>query len=241
LVLGWTLLHQLKRRERRLALYVPHLMFAALFLTYVRLMGGFCWRYAWDFWPLIVLACVQYVRSLPRDITNRLLGFPLALVFVGASAAVYLHDIEPRIPMIETLDKFAQKGMWDDFTNSRWSQDKPYSNKLKCESHPDFPYHNGQGWKGGCTVDTFTNVYIGVPEKGDDHYQLEFATEGFLPPTLRVYVNGRIYTARRTPTGFVADVSIHYERLSSPVVLATVEWTRDLDPIPVKLLSIELS
>lgn len=241
LILAWTFLHQLRRGERRLAAYLPHLLFAALFAVYVRNVGGFCWRYADDFTPLVVLACVQYVRFLPSDIAHRVLGFRLALMFAGASAANYLHDIEPRIPMIETLDKFAQKGMWDDFTNSRYSQDRPYSNKLKCESHPDFPYHNGQGWRSGCVVDTFTNVYIGVPDKGDDHYRLQLTTEGFSSPTLRVFVNGRIYEARRTADGYVADVSIHYGRLSSPVVIATVEWTRDFDPIPGRLLSIELS
>ncbi|MHB8595158.1 MAG: hypothetical protein ACYDB3_12675, partial [Acidimicrobiales bacterium] len=239
LALAWMFLHQLGR-ERRLAFYLPSLALGALFGAYAIVVGGFAWRYAGDFWPLMILAGVQYFRFLPKA-TMPLFGTRMAFLFLGAAFATYTRFIEPSIDAMETLDPNAEKGMWDDFTNSRYSEDKTFSSVLKCESHPDFPYHNGQGWKSGCAVDTFTNVYIGVPEKQDDHYVFSFKTEGFTPPTLRVYVNGRIYVAQRTPDGYAAVVSIHFDRLSSPTVLATIEWVRDVDPIPVKLLSIQLS
>jgi len=240
LLLAWMLLHQLVRRERRFAAYVPFASIAAMFAAYALGLGGFVWRYAGDFWPLIVLAHVQYVRFLPVGIT-RPFGLRLALVFAGAGYATYTHDIEPRITLIETLDEQASKSMWDDFSNYRLAQDKPFSSRLKCADHPDQPYKNGEGWKKDCFVDTFTNVYIGVPYKSDDHYQLLFKTEGFETPTLRVYLNGRIYTARRSGDGYVVDVTIAYGRLSSPTVLATIEWTRDLEPVSGKLLSIQLT
>jgi hypothetical protein len=57
---------------------------------------------------------------------------------------------------------------------------------------------------------------------------------------LRVYVNGRTYTAQGTGGLYEADVTIPRASLVSPIVLATVEWARALEPPPVKLRSIEL-
>jgi len=39
----------------------------------------------------------------------------------------------------------------------------------------------------------------------------------------------------------VADVTIHFDRLTSPIVLTTIEWTRAFDAPPYKLLSLELT
>jgi len=190
---------------------------------------------------LIVLATVQYVRFLPSAATP-LLGLPLAFALVMGSVATYVRDIQPSaLTTLQTLDEASASTMWDDFSNSRWAQDKPLPNRWKCGDHPDWPYHNAQGWLGGCRVDTFTNLYLGVPNKTDTHYQLLFKVEGVTAPTLRVYLNGTIYVARRAGDSFVADVSIHYDRLTSPIVMTTIEWTRDLEAPPYKLVSIELS
>jgi hypothetical protein len=238
-VLAWMLFHQLRRRESRLALYAPIAVIVLLFGTFVWAGAGFAWRYVGDFWPLIVLAVVQYVRFLPRAATS-LLGLPLALVLAVASFGSYTRDIEPSVTTIQTLEELSANSMWDDFSNSRWAQDKSVASHFQCGDHLADFYHSGQGWLAGCRVDTFTNLYLGVPEKTDDHYQLLFKTDGVVQPQLRVYLNGRIYTARRAGNGFVADVSIHYDRLTSPVVMATIEWTRDFDPPPYKLQSVEL-
>jgi hypothetical protein len=239
-LLAWMLFHQLRRRESRLALYAPTGVIVLLFGTFVWAGAGFAWRYAGDFWPLIVIATVQYIRFLPRAATP-LLGLPLAFALLLSSFATYIRDIEPSVSTLQTLDEPTAATMWDDFSNSRYAQDKPLSSHMKCGDHPDWPYHNGQGWLVGCRVDTFTNFYLGVPSKTDTHYQLMFKTEGVSVPTLRVYLNGRIYTARRAGDSYVADVDIHFDRLTSPIVMATIEWTREFDPPPYKLISIELS
>jgi hypothetical protein len=76
--------------------------------------------------------------------------------------------------------------------------------------------------------------------RADDRYHLHLSTDGIELPRVRVYVNGRIYVAERHGDGYDADVSIHYAALSSPIVLATVEWSRGTAPPRGRLLSIEL-
>jgi hypothetical protein len=238
-LLAWMLFHKLRRRESRLALYAPTAVIVLLFGTFVWAGAGFAWRYAGDFWPLFVLATVQYVRFLPRTATP-LLGLPLAFAMVAGSAATYMRDIEPSVTTLQTLDEPSANKMWDDFSNSRWNQDKPLSSHVKCGERADWLYHNGEGWLDQCRVDNFTNLYLGVPDKSDDHYQLQFKTEGVSSPVLRVYLNGRIYKATRVADGYVADVNIHFASLTSPIIMTTIEWTRELDPPPYKLLSVEL-
>jgi hypothetical protein len=238
--LVWMLLHQLKKRENRLALYVPFGILLLLFGAYVWAGASFVWRYAGDFWPAITLAGVQYVRFLPRASTP-LFGYPLALAFVACAYASFDRSVEPFVSTLETLDEIAASTMWADFSNSRWAQDKSLPNHLKCGDRSDWLYHDGQGWLGGCRVDTFTNFYIGVPSKSDDHYQLQFKTEGVSVPTLRVYLNGRVYTARKLGDSYVADVNIQFDRLTSPIALATIEWTREFEAPPYKLLSVLLT
>jgi hypothetical protein len=246
IALVWFVLHQLRRRESRLAMYVPAGMFVVLFCTFVWAGAGFAWRYAGDFWPVIVLAGVQYVRFLPSAAAP-LFGFPLAVVFAISTRASFTREITPALSTLDTVGSAEDARMYGDFSNSRWAQDKSMPAKLTCQDHPDWPYHNGQGWKGGCAVGTFTNFYIGVPQKDDDHYVLTFQTEGMHTPTLRVRFNGRLYEVRnqegRNPTDtYVADVNIHFARLASPIVMGTIEWVRvDNDPpAGVKLLSIRL-
>jgi hypothetical protein len=131
--------------------------------------------------------------------------------------------------------------MWDDFTNSRYAVDDTLPSHVKCGGVPTWPWHNGQGWNGDCSVNTFSNFYLGVPAKDGDAFQLQLKTVGILNDTLRVYVNGRIYTAHRTGDSYFADVTIHQKDLNSVIVMVAVEWVRDVAPLPgVKLLSAQL-
>jgi hypothetical protein len=239
--LGWMSLHMLRRRETRLALYAPAAALVLIFGTFVWAGAGFAWRYEGDFWPFIVLAVVQYVRVLPRA-AQPVLGIPLALALLAPAYATFKRDIKPHVSTIDTLDETAANTMWDDFTNSRYAQDKPLSNHIRCGDRADWLYHNGQGWLAGCRVDTFTNLFIGVPgSKADNRYTLQLKTEGVSLPTLRVYFNGRIYSAHREGDSYVAEVTVHFDRLSSPIVLTTIEWTREFEAPPYKLLSVLLT
>lgn len=237
--LGWMVLHQLRRRESRLALYVPAGVTALLFGSFVFGSPGFASRYDADFWPAIVLAGVQYLRFLPRT-SQRFLGYRLTLAFVALSWATYQRAVKPSEAMQATVADERKAEMWDDFTNWRWGQDKPLSSRAKCGEKDHWLVHDYQGWQEHCTVSTFSNVFLGVPYKSDDRYALSFKTEGMTAPMLRVYVNGRIYPAFRTAEGYQAAVRIHYPWLTSPIVMTTIEWTRELDPPPGKMQSIEL-
>jgi hypothetical protein len=239
-MLAWMLLHMLVRRERRLQFYVPLATIVALFGAYAAAAGGFAWRYAGDFWPLIVLAAVQYVRWLPSAASG-LFGFRLALVLAITSYATYEREVEPHLGVQEVLDATQVASLSGDFQKSLRDVDLPMPSKIQCGAVPSWPWHNGQGWGSGCNVDTFTNVFVGVPEKAQDGYELRLATAGMAgPPSLRVYLNGRIYTAAREGDSYVAHVQVDRGRLNSPVVMATIEWVRGFDRPAGKLLSIEL-
>jgi hypothetical protein len=243
-VLTWILLHHVARRERRLALYVPFAALALLFAGYVYAGAGFAWRYVGDFWPLIVLTCAQYVHTL-HTAANKLLGLPLAIVFAICSVGSYRRSLEPWQPERyyggdhwETLPK--ADGMWEGFVASRLGADKPLPSQIRCGDRAVWPPGNAQGWYWDCDVDLVTNVYLGVPRKAaDDGYEVRFKTDQMTAATLRVYLNGRIYTATRDGATYRASVRIPYARLHSPIVMAAVEWSRGPPPTG-KLLSIEL-
>jgi len=237
-VLCWILLHYLARRERRLALYVPFAAMAALFASFVYAGAGFVWRYTGDFWPLIVLACAEYVRTLPA-VADRLLGVRAALALGAFTAAGFLRDVLPSAQTPEMLDARGKAALWEDFTRARWGTDRNRPSRLACGDSLTEPFSNGFGWEPGCGVQTYTNVFLGVPP--GEHHEITFRTQNSEASTLRVYVNGRIYTAVRDGDGYRAAVDVRYERLFVPVVMATVEWTPGLEAPRVKLLSIELS
>jgi len=96
------------------------------------------------------------------------------------------------------------------------------------------------GWRGNCTVEMFSELFLGVPPRGDDSYVVRFTTEGMSAESARVYVNGRSYSAHRNGNAYEATVSIHYASLRSPTVLVAIEWTRGLDPVEGKLLDVAL-
>jgi hypothetical protein len=242
LFVAWTFAHHVARRDLRITTYLPHVGIALVFLAYVYAGAGFAWRYVADFWPLFVLVGVQYVRRLPRS-ADGVLGWPLAPVMLLGAMGCYHHSTEPWKPIVKTLEESEVPHMWDDFSNWRWATDKPMPSTIKCGEVPEWPWRNGRGWNAGCLVDTYSDVFVGVPQKDDDRYVFRFKTEAIYAPMLRVYVNGRIYTAYPVGGGiYAADVKLHYRSMHSPIVLTTIEWTRAITP-PAngKLLEVQIS
>jgi hypothetical protein len=238
-VLVWTFAHHVVRRDLRITNYLPHAAVLVLFAGYVYAGAGFAWRYIADFWPLVVVAAVQYVRRLPRA-GSAAFGWPFAAVMLAGAVGCYRHDVEPEKGLVKTLEASEVRKMWDDFSNFRWGMDRTMPSIIKCGEVPSWPWRNGRGWGPGCDIDTYSDVFVGLPPKMDDHYVLRLKTQGIKADSVRVYVNGRIYTARRTGDTFLADVSLHYRSFHSPIVLTTVEWVRALDPLPGKLLEVQL-
>ncbi len=240
--LVWTFAHHIVRRDRRITTYLPHVGIGLLFAAYVYAGAGFAWRYVADFWPFFVAVGVQYVRRLPRS-ADGVFGWQLVPMMLLGAVGCYHHNTEPWKSLVKTLDKSEVPKMWDDFTNYRYATDKPLPSTIKCGQVPEVAFRNGRGWESGCQVDTYSDVFVGVPSKDDDHYVFRFKTQGVPAYSLRVYFNGRIYTARRKGVDtFEADVKLHYPSLHSPMVLTTIEWTRSFDPpIGWKLLEVQIT
>ncbi|HEY6463483.1 MAG TPA: hypothetical protein VIY73_25120 [Polyangiaceae bacterium] len=239
----WILASHLVRRERRLEVYAPLGAIAALFVTYA-VGGGFAWRYAGDFWPLVVLACVEYVRTLPAA-GNRLLGAPLALAFVVGSALVYLREVSPAASMIKPLPPESVDRMWSDFEDTRFKMDPTMPSRRTCLEPLSWPLHNMLGWHLGvnnpCTVDTFTNIFLGIPQDDATRHTLRFEVDHAEPTPLRVVVNGRRYKTRTDGNAYLVDLDLDASKFVSPIVQATIEWVRVTeDPPNVKLEAVEL-
>jgi hypothetical protein len=237
-----------RRRERRLWLFIPYAAMAALFAAFVRQGWGFNWRYEGDFWPLLVLAVVQYVLTLEPPALKPL-GDRTIKIFFWAGFVFLARFLVPwewssggphgdgRADIYTT--KYAPR-MAQEFRASHAGVDPAMPSRLACGDPIQGPYKNGLGWRDGCLVGPATNVYLGVRPKGGNHYALRLQTEGPATPDVSVFVNGKVYNAQRRGDGYDADVVIDYASLTSPVVIATVLWTRDAEPPPVRLLSVEL-
>lgn len=243
--LVWTLIHYVSRRERRLAFYVPYAALAFIFVSFVNAGAGMAWRYVGDFWPLVLLIGVQYARTLPL-VTTSTLGLPLAAVLLTGAYSAYKHDIAPAQKRFDAFDPSAAPRMWADFEKTRAAQDKAMPTTLRCGSVPDWPRFdvfwrsNPISWSPSCDVSTVTEFFIGVPPKQSDSYVLSLKTEGMKPPSILLWVNGHLYTARKVGDAYQADVRIRYASLSSPTIFVSIEWQHDLLPVPGKLDEVEL-
>ncbi|HTQ46404.1 MAG TPA: hypothetical protein VMI75_26790 [Polyangiaceae bacterium] len=237
--LVWTFAHHVGRRDVRIATYMPYIGCALVFGAYVYGVAGFAWRYIADFWPLFVAAGVQYVRRLPPA-SNAILGWPLAAAMLAGAVVCYHHDVVPWKPIVKTLEATEVPHMWDDFSNARWGTDKPMPSAVQCGQVPSWPWRNGRGWGSGCNVDTYSDVFVGVPRKDDDNYVIQFKTEGIAFDSVHVYVNGRNYVARRVGNTYSAPIRLHYGAMHSPLVLTTIGWTLGSEPPHGKLLEVQI-
>jgi hypothetical protein len=245
LVLCGSLLYYLARRERRLDVYLPHVVFVMLFFPYAYWGVGFAWRYVGDFWPLVFLILVQLVPSIGLD-RPRFVRYGVGLSLVLYSVVAIVQDVAPALPTIGTYDAAAMAKIDADVQSKSAILQPMLPSRLVCgEPLPLWPRANGRGWgswPGQCDVDTITNVYLGVRKRADDYYKLRFRTDRPVAESLRVYVNGRYYTAHLEPGGeYVAELHLDYRKLYSPAVMVTVEWTHDLSAPRARLLEIEFA
>jgi hypothetical protein len=243
IALVWILASHLVRRERRLEVYAPIAGFAAIFVAYT-FGGAFAWRYVGDLWPLVILACVEYVRTLPPG-GNRLLGAPLAAVFVLGSAIVYLREVSPAVSTIKVLGEADVDRMWSDFEETRTQMDPTMPSRRTCAEPLGWPLHNMLGWHLGanskCNVETFTNVFLGIPATGSTKHTLRFEVDHAEPTSLRVVVNGRHYQTHTEGNAYVVDLDLDARKFVSPMVQATIEWVRVTDDPPdLHLEAVEL-
>jgi hypothetical protein len=240
-----TLVHALTRRQGRWAMVVPHLAVVCLVGLYTRAGAGLAWRYIGDFWPLVVLSGVQAVRTLPAFAAPAL-GWPLAIVLGVGALGAFHRDVETGKNLVENLDPAKIASLGADFATTRGGQDEELPSKVFCGDVPPWPRFNVdwrssvEGWHPDCTVDTASEVFIGVPRKADDAFVIRFDTYELEAKAPRVMVNGRSYVARREGDTYAADVRIEQAKLSSRVVLATIEWEHGIEPVEGRLLSVEL-
>lgn len=260
LLLVWVAWRFARRRERRLELWVPVVAIAVLFAVFVARAEGFTWRYAADFWPLVVLAAVGYVRTLPAA-ALRVEARTAKLFFWVGFVALCRYLVPWQWSSGGPYGQGRAEVLWpqasaaameDHFRASRWGTDPPVPSHLACETRPHSATHtdgscdafcdDGAGWGDGCSVSVATNVYLGIPRKEGSRYELRFRAEKLAGREPKVYLDGTYYMAHQTAEEgvFAADVALDARAFHSPVVVAAVQWTSGTNPPPVRLLWIEL-
>jgi hypothetical protein len=234
-------LHALREHGgKRISRLVPIGALAVLIVGYAR-GTTVAWRYAGDFWPLIVLACVQTVRTGWAG-AERLFAPPLSIAVLALAILTFARHVPSTLGGLEIVHTRDAAGMWEEFARTRWATDAPMATRLECGDRLPDLYESGYGWTPFCEVGEVTNVYLGVPDGVGDERVLRFDAPGATAPTLRVSVNGRIYSALRAGETYAARVRIRRQELFTPVVMVTIEWTRQGEtPWSVGLRSIELS
>jgi hypothetical protein len=229
------------RRERRLSFYLPHLTIAALFLAYSRAGAGLAWRYAGDFWPLVVLVGLKELRRLRVERLDVVCG--LAVTSALFATLHLQRAVYPALPGLQVADQAVMRAAEEEHDREDATPQPPLPSKLHCgDSTPPWARGDGVGWAPTptCAVGIVTNVYIGVPPGPGSKFKLRFVVDHPIGPTLPVYLNGRNYTAQRTSDGYEASVDIDQRRLRSPVVVAAAEWSLTAPPPLLRLLSVEL-
>ena len=226
-MLLWMLARLVARRESRLAHYVPYAAMLFLFANFVYAGAGFAWRYTGDFWPFVVVAVVQYVQT-ERPSNLRPLDTTLTHVFLWSGLVIYGRFLVPwewttRADTVAVGDSAAMAQAFRMSLETRdsmptrlacgddnWSSSVSAARVAPLEPIFKNPYHQGQGWLEGCSVGSITNVYLGVVPKKDDVYAIRFRSTVVAPPTLTVYVNGKLYAAHRDGDEYRAVVHIRY-------------------------------
>jgi hypothetical protein len=227
--------------KRAVAYYLPQATFVALFLAYARSAVGFTYRYAADFWPLVILVLVHLAPAARLNDRRRLgLGLGLALGFYGFIGVA--QDVAPALSSIAAIDG-SLVAVADEEHARVASIDEPMlPARVECgEALPPWPRANGKGWGRHCEVDVVTNLFLGVLRRTDSIYHLRFKTDHPASPSLRVYINGGYYDARLGQDDYYkVEFELDYKKLYSPGIMVAVEWTRDEFAPPLKLMEIEL-
>src|SRR5262249_16942246 len=144
-----------RRRERRPALWLPYVAMGFFFAAFVRRGEGFAWRYVGDFWPLMVLAAVQYIHTMPADRVRPLHSRTTKVLLLGGLIAL-AHFLVPwqwssggphGEGRAETVPPRDAARMEDSFRASHSGIDAPLPSRLSCDARPTTPYNNGLGWK----------------------------------------------------------------------------------------------
>jgi hypothetical protein len=161
---------------------------------------------------------------------------------LAAFAAVYVvQRVVPALGSLDTADAARVAAADVEYLRVESASQPPMPSTVTCgQPLPPWPRGQAKGWNPGCTVDTVTNVYLGVPPRDDGTYELRFKTDGQPSPSLRVSVNGSYYTARAEPDGYAVTIHVDNKRLYTPVVMVAIEWTRQPAPLPLKLFEVGL-
>jgi hypothetical protein len=224
------------RCRERLEVFVPYVTLGLLFAAFVYAGVGFCARYAGDFWPLVLLVFFHAFLYGPKLEPRALLA-----VIAALSLWRFARDVPLQRETIRMLPAAGQEVVAERYALETKDSGATFPEHVACGDAPTGTFADRLGWREGCSVDTFTHLFLGVPRKSDSTYHLELELEGALPRELKVNVNGRIYIARGDGKRYRADFPLRYEELYSPNVDVTIQWTTSGTPPPVRLLRVGVS
>ncbi|MGE4231828.1 MAG: hypothetical protein AB7F43_00725 [Bacteriovoracia bacterium] len=252
-------------KKRKFAIGVAFLGLLTLFIGFSHAAAGFGIRYAGDFWPLIALCSIEFIRN--TSIQKHYLTFFIVLtLFFSYSLLRFKDEIIPQFVSIEArqnLDQvqrlagaytkeklyaFQKHARIPESTIIPESSLSPkdrslISNERRCGDTIFYQLELDMfGWNRDCSTWSLSNFFIGVPKKNDKNYTLTLETDGKeISKTIQVYVNGKTYTSRILNGKSAIPIKLNYKELYSSVIAVTVEWDRTFKDSSIRFLKASLN
>jgi hypothetical protein len=239
LLLIFALAYHVKRNPKKLDFYIPYLGIVGLFAAYA--FGGISFniRYAYDFWPFLVLIAVQFLMFHGLRFKTQLpyvfCILPLISVFIiQRDVVTNFHTLA----LSESSPSRAQ--CWDRSaaeTEAINHFEQPSS--FICKQLHGNAAERWMGWSKNCEVTGMSSFLLGLPKSEDSarHFTLELTVNRRLEEAPRVYINGSYYETLWRENAYYANFDITRRELISSLLLVSVRWNRDYSTPSLKLLS----
>jgi hypothetical protein len=227
-------------RRRRFLELLPFSVILLILITYLYGGAAFRYRYAGDFWPIVFLILCRFWMRVPRLKDPKTAILPLA--FLSAVSAQVTWRAIARTPSVIVQSAEQTRAELEDFyadlhdpRTFRLPVRRECGNALAGWLHTD-----RMGWGEDCSVGPYTNLFLGVPLRPGGNIRVSLFTDRALAPSLRVFINGRIYTGKWKGDHYETDFELP-GRIVSPNVVVTVEWVKGDEPPRARLLGVEAS
>ena len=214
-------------RPRKASELLPHLGFALVFFLYLSAGAGLSYRYAGDFWPLVVLIGLQGLRR--ADLGRASLAPALAFACVFFAYVRFEQDIWPALRTLNPIPAARMSALAADYEHTEAQAQPAVDATIACgASLPNWLRADGVGWFPDCAVGPATNLYVGLPKGGGrGRYRLRLEAD-FAGPDVRVMFNGALYVAHWNGDAYIADLRLDPSRFHTPVAMLTIQWSRNV-------------
>lgn len=232
-------LYSVRYGRRRPEVFLPYGGILVLFLAYVQGGTAMTYRYAGDFWPLILLVFAQFL--LFNEFAKRAWIVPVSLLLAYPCLWKINNVVIPQLRSLVTTqepDLLCAASLGKEATRLNSLR---LPSRIGCKDRVEPLAHNKQGWiEDSCRTEEVTNLFLGIPQKAESSYRLRLSVERPLASQYRVYINGKYYTAKWDGEVYAANFSLPLSRMASPNIVVTIQWSKSYGITDSKLLAVDV-